>query len=178
MQCEIFDLDFKRYSTAEGMNFIKKATIILKSNTLKGLWLYRKANMKNGVIQRILLALSRRLFRRDGNEIACKSIGSGFVLAHPYDITINPRAEIGDNVTLFKGATIGSIRSGDKQGVPKIGNNVVICCNAFVCGDIIISDNVLIAANSFVNFDVPSNSVVIGNPGVIHHKDNPCGDYL
>jgi len=64
-----------------------------------------------------------------------------------------------------------------KKGVPILGNNVVVCCNAFVCGGIHIGNDVLIASNSFVNFDVPSHSVVIGNPGVIHHKMVASMDY-
>lgn len=56
---------------------------------------------------------------------------------------------------------------GVKIGVPTIGNDVWIDPNAVIVGGINIGDNVLIAANSFVNFDVPSNSIVIGNPGKI-----------
>lgn len=40
-----------------------------------------------------------------------------------------------------------------------------------------IGDDVFIAPNAFVNFDVPSNSIVIGSPGQIHHKMNPCKDF-
>ena len=45
-------------------------------------------------------------------------------------------------------------------------------------GGVRIGNNVLIAANSFVNFDVPSNSVVLGNPGQIHFKENSTKGYL
>jgi serine O-acetyltransferase len=47
-----------------------------------------------------------------------------------------------------------------------------------ICGNVTIGNDVLIAAGAYVNFDVPDNSVVIGNPGVIHHKENPSKDYL
>ena len=100
------------------------------------------------------------------------------MLGHGYGITVNSRATIGDDCTLFKGCTVGSVRSGRREGVPKLGNRVVVGCNAFVCGGIIIGDDVMIAANAFVDFDVPSNSLVIGNPATIHHKENPCRDYL
>ena len=116
---------------------------------------------------------------KDGIEIgSTKNIGGGLMFVHASGITINHRGNIGENLTIFKGATIGSIRSGKKQGVPIIGNRVTICANAMVCGKVTIGDDVLIAAGAYVNFDVPSNSVVIGNPGVIHHKDNPSADYL
>ena len=128
------------------------------------------------LIRKLLGAILRKLrgveINLDGN------IGEGLVLAHPWGITVNSRAVLGRDCVLFKGCTIGSIRSGKREGVPKLGDRVVVGCNAFVCGGITIGSDVLIAANAFVDFDVPSNSVVVGNPGVIHHKDNPCRDYV
>lgn len=106
-----------------------------------------------------------------------KTIGKNLVLAHPSGITVNPKAVIGDDCVLFKNVTIGSIRSGKREGVPQIGNHCVIGAGAFVCGGIHIGSNVLIAANSFVDFDVPDNSIVVGNPGTIHHKEEATKDY-
>ena len=106
-----------------------------------------------------------------------QNIGENLVLAHPSGITVNPRATIGNECVLFKNSTIGSIRSGKREGVPVIGNQCVIGTGAFVCGGIRIGDDVLIAANAFVDFDVPSHSIVIGNPGTIHHKENATADY-
>lgn len=57
-------------------------------------------------------------------------------------------------------------------GSPHIGNNVYIGINATVVGNVHIGSDVLIAPNSYVNFDVPDHSVVIGNPAVVHHKEN------
>lgn len=76
-----------------------------------------------------------------------KTIGRNLVLAHPSGITVNPQAIIGDDCVIFKNVTIGSIRSGKREGVPQIGNYCVIGAGAFVCGGIHIGDNVLIAAN-------------------------------
>lgn len=99
------------------------------------------------------------------------------VLDHPSGITVNLKATIGDDCVIFKNVTIGSIRSGRRKRVPEIGNHCVIAAGAFVCGGIHIGDNVLIAANSFVDFDVPTNSIVIGNSGMIHNKKNATSDY-
>lgn len=55
---------------------------------------------------------------------------------------------------------------------------MVVCSNAMVCGNITVGNDVLIAAGAYVNFDVPDDSVVIGNPGVIHHKENSVRYYL
>ena len=59
-----------------------------------------------------------------------------------------------------------------------MGRRVVIGLNATVVGGITVGDDVFIAANAFVDFDVPSHSLVIGNPGVIHHKDGATKDYF
>ena len=117
---------------------------------------------------------------RSGIEIPIKNgnIGSGINLIHPYNITVNDSAIISNNVVLFKGCTIGSVRSGKRVGTPVIGNNVVVGCNSMICGGITVGNNVLIAANSFVDFNVPDNSLVIGNPGKIIAKDNPTQDYI
>ena len=111
------------------------------------------------------------LYKRYGLEIFLAIIDS-------YNITVNPRAVLGHNVTFFKGCTIGSIRSGNREGVPVIGNRVTLCVNSTVVGNVKIGDDVLIAANSFVDFDVPNNSVVIGNPGKIYYKENASRDYM
>ena len=67
---------------------------------------------------------------------------------------------------------------GKRAGSPKIGNCVFVGINATIVGGITIGDDVMIAPNSFVNFDVPSHSVVIGNPGVIHHKEDATSNYI
>ena len=62
--------------------------------------------------------------------------------------------------------------------VPFIGNRLAIGITATVIGNITIGDDVMIAPNSFVNFNVPSHSIVIGNPGVIHHKEKATVGYI
>lgn len=78
--------------------------------------------------------IQKHVGHKMGCEIGWNNVGSGLVLAHPYAITVNGGAKIGKDCTLFKGCTIGSIRSGKKAGVPVLGNRVVVCCNAMVCG--------------------------------------------
>ena len=125
----------------------------------------------------------RKKFKRIGVKYHLEienfeNIGENLLLAHPSGITVNPNAHIGRNCVLFKNATIGSVRSGKRAGFPHIGNNCVIATGAFVCGGIHIGNDVLICANAFVDFDVPDHSIVIGNPGVIHHKDHATRDYI
>lgn len=62
---------------------------------------------------------------------------------------------------------------------PIIGNNVCINANAIVVGGVRIGNNVLIAPGAFVNFDVPDNSIVIGNPGkIISRSSSPTAKYI
>lgn len=134
--------------------------------------------LKNGLGGCFLRWKYARIGERYNLDISSfDNIGQNLVFAHPSGITINPRAVIGNNCVIFKNATIGSVRSGKREGVPIIGDDCVIGTGAFVCGGISIGNNVLIAANSFVNFDVPPHSLVLGNPGVIYPKKNATVDY-
>lgn len=67
---------------------------------------------------------------------------------------------------------------GGRQGAPVIGNEVWIGINAIIVGKITIGDDVLIAPNSYVNCDVPSHSIAIGNPCIIKHRENATEGYI
>lgn len=99
-------------------------------------------------------------------------------MGHAYNITINPHAVIGSNCNIHKGVVIGQTNRGIKKGVPTIGNCVWIGINAAIGGGIKIGDDVLIAPNSFVNIDVPSHSVVFGNPCIIKHREWATEGYI
>ena len=119
-----------------------------------------------------------RMSRKYGIEIHLETkIGPGFVMGHPYNITISPDAVIGSNVSILKGATIGA-SNGKRAGAPTIGNCVYIGLNSTVVGGITIGNDVMIAPNSFVNCDVPSHSIVIGSPCVIIPKENATSQYI
>lgn len=74
--------------------------------------------------------------------------------------------------------TIGQENRGRRKGAPTIGNKVWLGVNSTIVGNITIGDDVLIAPNSYVNFDVPPHSIVIGNPGKIIHRENATQDYI
>ncbi len=121
----------------------------------------------------------KRIKEKRGIEISYNTrIGKGLYLGHPYNITVNSQAVIGDNVNIHKGVTIGQENRGKRKGTPIIGNSVWIGVNATVVGNITIGDDVLIAPNSFVNRDIPSHSVVYGNPCVIKHRENATEHYV
>ena len=104
-------------------------------------------------------------------------LGKGALLLHPYGIVINKEAVIGNNFTILKGATIGSDLTRN-AGAPVIGDNVYVGLNSTVVGRISIGNDVMIAANTFVNFDVPDGSLVMGSPGVIHKGSPELKKYI
>lgn len=114
-----------------------------------------------------------------GLEISYRTkIGKGLYIGHPFNITINPQSIIGDNCNIHKGVLIGQENRGKREGTPIIGNKVWIGINAVIVGNIKIGDDVLIAPNSYVNCDIPSHSVVYGNPCIIKHRDNATVGYI
>lgn len=119
-----------------------------------------------------------RLSRKYGLEISTNAqIGEGIYLGHPYNITVGEGVVLGNNVNLHKGCTIGRTNRGN-MGSPIIGDCVFIGINATVVGNIHIGNDVLIAPNSYVNINVPDHSVVIGNPAVVHPKENATESYV
>ena len=106
------------------------------------------------------------------------NIGKGLYIGHPYCITVNPKAVLGEYCSLHRGVLIGKENRGKRKGVPTIGNRVWMGINSVIVGKITIGDDVLIAPNSYVNCDVPSHSVVFGNPCVIKHRDNATEGYI
>lgn len=106
------------------------------------------------------------------------NIGEGFYIGHAGHITINSDAVLGKNINIAAGCTIGRENRGKRKGCPNIGDNVWIGTNSVIVGNIKIGDDVLIAPLTFVNFDVPSHSIVIGNPAKVIYKENATKDYI
>ena len=75
---------------------------------------------------------------------------------------IHNAASLGQNVYVYQGVTVGSIRG--KSGAPKIGNNVILFSGAKVIGGVTIGDNCVVGAGAVVTKDVPSGCVVAGVP--------------
>ncbi|WP_415325231.1 serine acetyltransferase [Chryseobacterium sp. MMS23-Vi53] len=105
-------------------------------------------------------------------------IGDGFYLGHWGSLVINPKVKIGKNCNIAQGVTIGQQNRGGKAGFPVVGDEVWIGTNAVIVGGITIGNNVLVAPNAYVNFDVPANSVVMGNPAKIYETKNATESYI
>lgn len=172
MMNSLFIADYERF-TPNKYRLLPCLIRMVRNHELRFLFWSRQVECRTFLgktIGSIILRNYRRLY---GLEINFKKhrVDAGLRLIHPWNITVNDNAILGQNVTLFKGATIGEIFWGAKKGCPTIGDNVTIYANATVCGNVRIGNNTQIAAGAFVNFDVPQNSVVVGNPGVIHKKN-------
>ncbi len=147
-----------------------------KNHEFRFVFLLRMCGTKAGFLFRLPFHISSR---NHGIDISPKSkIGPGFYIGHAYGININPRAVLGKNINIHKGATIGRTNRGKLKGVPTIGDNVFIGINATIVGGITVGDDVFIAPNSFVNRDVPSHTMVIGNPAQYFPRENATEDYV
>jgi len=173
-----FESDFYRYY-GKNWNW-KYFKYILLDHGLFFLFILRTLQTTHNPLIRFLAKLIYfRTVKKYGLEISPKTkIGKGLYLGHAYNITINPGAVIGDNCNIHKGVTIGQENRGKRKGAPVIGSRVRIGVNATIVGRIEIGDDVLIAPNAFVNRDVPSHSIVIGNPCRIIPKQGATEGYI
>ncbi len=99
------------------------------------------------------------------------TIGRGFFIDHGMGVVIGETAEIGENVTLYHGVTLGGTSWRKEKRHPTIGDNVVIGAGAKVLGPFKVGENSRIGAGSVVVHEVPPNSVVVGVPGRVTHRD-------
>jgi serine O-acetyltransferase len=94
-------------------------------------------------------------------------IGQKFFIDHGMGVVIGETAEVGDNVTLYHGVTLGGTTWKKIKRHPTVGNNVVVGTGAKILGPITIGDNTRIGANSVVVNEIPPNSIVVGIPGKV-----------
>ncbi|EHL07920.1 serine O-acetyltransferase [Desulfitobacterium hafniense DP7] len=94
-------------------------------------------------------------------------IGQGLFIDHGMGVVIGETAEVGDNVTIYQGVTLGGTGKEKGKRHPTVGNNVFIGSGAKILGSIKIGDNVKIGAGSVVTKPVPSNTTVVGVPGKV-----------
>lgn len=98
-------------------------------------------------------------------------IGEGLFIDHGSGVVIGETAEIGNNVTIYQGVTLGGTGKEKGKRHPTIGNNVVISAGAKILGSINVGDNSKIGAGSVVLNPVPPNSTVVGVPGRVVTKN-------
>ena len=147
---------------------------------IRYLKLYRKTQAaKNTIWFNYYYRKLRRLSLKSGIGLHVNlNINHGLVIGHAGSIIMNANAVFNGDIMITHGVTVGRDIRGKRQGTPTFGHRVVLRTNSVITGNITIGDDVLIAPDTFVNFDVPSHSVVIGNPATIHHRDNATDGHI
>lgn len=129
-------------------------------------WLYKKRLV---LLPRLLSQWSRFI---TGIEIhPGATIGEGLFIDHGMGVVIGETTEIGNNVTIYQGVTLGGTGKEKGKRHPTIGNNVVISTGAKVLGSFTVGDNAKIGANSVVLRNVPPDCTVVGVPGRVVVRD-------
>ncbi|HWO78570.1 MAG TPA: serine O-acetyltransferase [Bacillus sp. (in: firmicutes)] len=160
----VFDQDPAARSTLE---------VILTYSGLHAIWAHRIAHAlykrRFFFIARCISQISRFF---TGIEIhPGAKIGRRFFIDHGMGVVIGETCEIGDNVTVFQGVTLGGTGKEKGKRHPTIKDNALIATGAKVLGSIVIGENAKIGAGSVVLKDVPPNSTVVGIPGKVVIQD-------
>ena len=150
-----------------------RLSVILTYPSVKAIFFHRIANFfclaKFDLIARMISQFSRFL---TGIEIHPKAkIGKNLFIDHGMGVVIGETSEIGDNVTIYHGVTLGgispSIDSDKQRNVkrhPTLKNNVVVGSGAQILGPITVGENAKVGENAVVTKDVPDNAVMVGIP--------------
>lgn len=141
--------------------------VVLCYPGLHAIWLYRIAHWfykrKFVLIPRLISNLARFL---TGIEIhPGATIGPGLFIDHGTGIVIGETAELGRNITLYQGVTLGGTGKEKGKRHPTIGNNVVVSSGAKILGSFSVGNHAKIGAGSVVLKEVPAYATVVGIPG-------------
>src|SRR6266851_2388921 len=98
-------------------------------------------------------------------------LGPGLFIDHGMGVVIGETAEVGENVSILQGVTLGGTSLRREKRHPTLGNNVVVGAGAKIIGGFKIGDGSRIGAGSVVVREVPPNSVVVGVPGRVTYRD-------
>ncbi|MBP2242850.1 serine O-acetyltransferase [Cytobacillus eiseniae] len=147
--------------------------VILTYSGLHAIWAHRIAHAlfkrKFFFLARVVSQISRFF---TGIEIhPGATIGRRFFIDHGMGVVIGETCEIGDNVTVFQGVTLGGTGKEKGKRHPTIKDNALIATGAKVLGSITIGENSKVGAGSVVLHEVPPNSTVVGIPGRVKIQD-------
>lgn len=154
------------------------AELVLAYPGLHALWFHRMAHRmwrRPGLrlAARIVSHISRAL---TGIEIhPAAQLGHRVFIDHGMGVVIGETAEVGDDVLIYHGVTLGGRSMSRGKRHPTIGNGVVLGTGARVLGPITIGDNTQVGANAVVVKNVPADAVVVGVPGRV--RERPRDDY-
>ena len=149
------------------------AMVLLLYPGLRAIRAHRRANWfyRHGMFFWARL-VSQRAAHSTGIEIHPGArIGKRLFIDHGTGVVIGETAEIGDDVTLYQGVTLGGTGKDVGKRHPTIGNNVLIGAGAKVLGPFTVGDNSRIAAGSVVLTEIPPNSTAVGTPARVVKRD-------
>jgi len=157
-----------------------KFEVVFTYSGLHAIWAHRLANWlfrhRWYSVARVISQTSRFF---TGIEIhPGATLGDRLFIDHGMGVVIGETCEIGNNVVIYQGVTLGGTGKEKGKRHPTIGNNVVIASGAKVLGSFRVGDNAMIGANSVVLNEVPPNSTVVGIPGRIVKQDGKRLDRL
>jgi serine O-acetyltransferase len=156
-----------------------RVDVALNSPGLHAIWVYRFAHrlwLRGGLLKpvaRIVMTVTRSV---TGVEIHPGAvIGHRFFIDHGMGVVIGETAEVGDDVMLYHGVTLGGRSMAKTKRHPTVGSRVTIGAGARVLGPVYIGDDVQVGANSVVVKDVPAGAIATGIPATIRfpqgHED-------
>lgn len=137
--------------------------------------LYYKVSHYLYIKKHYLLAryVSEKAKRKTGIEIhPGAKIGKRLFIDHGMGVVIGETAEVGDNVTIYHGVTLGGTGKDKGKRHPTIKDNVMIGAGAKLLGPIIVEENVKIGAGAVVLSDISKNTTVVGIPAKVVKKNN------
>ena len=147
--------------------------VLLLYPGVKAIRMHRRAHFyyKHGLLF-LARYVSQRAARKTGIEIhPGATIGRRLVIDHGTGIVIGETTEIGNDVLIYQGVTLGGTGKDTGKRHPTIGNNVMISAGAKVLGPFKIGDNSRVAAGAVVLEEVPPNSTVVGIPARVVRQD-------
>ena len=166
----IEDVNAVRDRDPAARNFLE---VLLLYPGVKAIRMHRRAHFyyKHGLMF-LARYVSQRAARKTGIEIhPGATIGRRLVIDHGTGVVIGETTEIGDDVLIYQGVTLGGTGKDTGKRHPTIGNNVMISAGAKVLGPFKIGDNSRVAAGAVVLEEVPPNSTVVGVPARVVRQD-------
>ena len=172
-----FSKDLYRYYGDKGESLAQR---ILRPTELKYISLFRKTEKCKFKPLKFFYTVRLKLmsYKTHIQIPARTKIGEGFYIGHTGRLIINPEAVLGKNINVSTGVVIGYENRGKRKGAPTFDGDCWIGANSVIVGNVKIGKDVMIAPLTFVNFDVPDHSIVVGNPARIISKENATENYI
>ncbi|MFW5472837.1 serine O-acetyltransferase [Knoellia sp. CPCC 206450] len=158
---------------------VSRTDLVLNSPGLHAIWAYRVAHKlwQREHLKPAARVLSTATRAVTGVEIhPGATIGRRFFIDHGMGVVIGETAEVGDDVMLYHGVTLGGRSLAKVKRHPTVGSRVTIGAGARILGPVEVGDDVQIGANSVVVKDVPSGAIATGVPARIRYPDHAGED--